>query len=78
MYTVRDSEVVSKGCHHASMVSNSNDWSVGPIPALATGFPVRNHIAEAGLCFRVVGYLILVRNSDAAVVRLAGQEECPA
>lgn len=78
MYTVCDSEVVSTDCHHASVVSDSNDWPVGPITALATGFPVRNHVTEVGLCFRAVGYPVLVRGSDATVVCLAGAEECPA
>ena len=40
VYTVRDSEVVAKDCYHVAMVSDSTHWSVAPVPALASGFPV--------------------------------------
>ena len=40
VYTVRHSEVVSTGCYHASVVSNSTDWPLGVISAVASGFPV--------------------------------------
>lgn len=78
VYTLCDSEVVSTDCHHASVVCDSNDWPVGPIPGLAAGFPVRNHLAQVGLCFRALDYPLLVRSSYAAVVFMAGAEECPA
>lgn len=60
MYTLRDSEVVSTGCYHASMVSNSTNWPVGFISAVATGFPIRNHVAKVGMLLRFVGYPFLV------------------
>lgn len=76
MYTLRDSEVVSTGCHHASMVGNSANRPVGLVAAFATGIPIRNHVAQAGVLLRVVGYPFLVRDIDAAAVGLAGAKEC--
>lgn len=40
VYTVRDSEVVSTGCYHASMVSDSTDWTMGSFSAVASGISV--------------------------------------
>lgn len=76
MYTLRDSEVVTTGCYHASVVSNSTNWPVGLVPAVATGVPIRNHVAQVGVLLRIVGYPFLVRDTNAAVVCLAGAKEC--
>lgn len=76
MYTLRYSEAVKEDCYHVAMASNSTDWAMGFVAALAPSIPIRNHVAKACLCVSSVGNPVLVRGSDASVVSMAGQEEC--
>lgn len=76
VYTVRGSEVVAEGCYHVAMVSNSTDWAMGSVAALASCISFRNHIAKTCLCASTVGNSVLVRDSDASVVSVEDQEEC--
>lgn len=75
MYTVCNPEVGSKGCHHAPVVSNPDDRTMGPFSDVAACFPFRNHVDEAGLCFSFIVYPFLVRDPDALPVILEDEEE---
>ena len=60
VYTVCYSEVVSPGCHDATLVGYSVNWFVGTFSASAACFSLRDYFASSGLCFCVVGYSFLV------------------
>lgn len=72
VYTLCHSEVVSPGRDYAALVGFTAHRSMGSFSDVATSFPVRDYVTEAGLCFCVVGYPLLVRDLDAQVVCLAG------
>lgn len=78
MYTLRYSEVVQKGCYHVAMVSDSTHRPLAPFSALASCFPLRNHVPQTRLRLCSFGHPFLVRDFDASVVCLAPQEECQA
>lgn len=40
VYTLRDSEVVTEDCYHVAMASNSTDWAMGSVTAVAARIPV--------------------------------------
>ena len=40
MYTLRDSEVVAEDCYHVAMASNTTDWAMGSVAALAPCVPI--------------------------------------
>lgn len=40
VYTVCYSEVVSEGCYHVAVASDSADWAMGTITGIAPGFSV--------------------------------------
>lgn len=60
VYTVRYSEVVSEGCYHVAVVSDSADWAMGIITGVAPGLSLRNHVSQAGLCPCTLGHAFLV------------------
>lgn len=60
MYTLCDSEVVSPGRYDATLVSYSDDRTLGSLAAITAGISVRDYVPKAGLCVRAFGYALLV------------------
>lgn len=60
VYTLCDSEVVSKDRNNAALVGFAAHRTVGSFTDVASGISVRDYIAETSLCFCLAGNPLLV------------------
>lgn len=76
MYNVRCVALVTAGCHHVAVRTDTFDPFICRLAGASSEFQVRGHFVSPRVRFLALGYTWMVRGREAAVDVVEGEEEC--